>query len=59
MAETDARPDFDRPLDQAAEATADPAADAAIELGSGMPHESEREFLSRLANGARVPPPEE
>jgi predicted transcriptional regulator len=58
MAETESRSIFDLPLDEATEAAADAAADAEIEAGKGVPHERVREWLSKLAKGERVPPPE-
>jgi predicted transcriptional regulator len=48
---------FDIPLDEAVEAAADAAADAEIEAGRGIPHDVVREWLLKLANGEKVPPP--
>lgn len=58
VADPKTRSTLDLPLDPAAEAAADAAADANIEAGRGVPHERLREWLLRLANGERVPPPE-
>jgi hypothetical protein len=49
---------LDLPLDPEAEAAADAAADAEIKAGKGVPHERVREWLRRLVNGERVPPPD-
>ncbi len=48
---------FDLPPDHAAETAADAAADAEIEAGKGVPHERVREWLRKLANGEKLPPP--
>lgn len=58
MADAKLRSILDLPLDPKAEAAADAAADAEIEAGKGVPHERVREWLLRLVNGERVPPPE-
>jgi hypothetical protein len=58
MADPTIKSILDLPLDPAAEAAADAAADAEIEAGKGVPHERVREWLLRLANGERLPPPE-
>ena len=57
MAETEAKSIFDIPLDEAAEAAADAAAEAEIGAGKGVPHERVREWLLKLGKGERVPPP--
>ena len=44
---------FDLQPDEASEA----AADAEIEAGKGVPHELVREWLLKLRNGEKVPPP--
>ncbi len=49
---------FDLPLDEAEEARLDAEADAEIEAGKGVPHERVREWLLKMANGEKVPPPE-
>ena len=48
---------FDTQTDAAAEAAADAAADLEIESGLCVPHERVREWLLKLANGEKVPPP--
>lgn len=58
MPDTNLNSILDLPLDEAAEAAADAAADAEIEAGKGVPHERVREWLLRLVNGEKVPPPE-
>jgi predicted transcriptional regulator len=57
MAETQTVSIFDIPLDDAAEAAADAAAEAEIVAGKGVPHARVCEWLVKLANGERVPPP--
>ncbi len=57
MAETETRSIFDIPFDGAAEAAADAAAEAEIEAGQGVPHERVREWLAKLGEGKKVPPP--
>jgi predicted transcriptional regulator len=57
MTDAKVKSDFDVPLDEAAEAKADAAADAEIEAGNGVPHEVVREWLLRLAKGEKTPPP--
>lgn len=57
MANPGSKSIFDIPLDEAAEAAADTVADAEIDAGKGVPHERAREWLLKLANGEKVPPP--
>jgi predicted transcriptional regulator len=57
MTETKFRSLFDIPLDAAAEAAGDKAAEAEIEAGQGVPHEEVRVWLSKLAKGEKLPPP--
>jgi hypothetical protein len=57
MAETDAKSIFDIEPDAATEARLDAAADANYRAGHVVPHARVREWLTQLANGARVPPP--
>jgi hypothetical protein len=55
MAET--KSIFDVLPDEAEEARLDAAAEAEIETGQGVPHSRVREWLARLGNGEKVPPP--
>jgi len=49
---------FDIPPDELAEARLDAEAEADFAAGRVVPHERVREWLTRLANGERVPPPQ-
>lgn len=57
MADTDAKSIFDIEPDEALEARLDAEAEAAYKAGRVVPHERVREWLMKLANGERVPPP--
>jgi hypothetical protein len=57
VAETDAESIFDNEPDSAAEARLDADAEADYRAGRVVPHARVREWLTQLANGARVPPP--
>jgi hypothetical protein len=48
---------FDTPLDEAEEVRRDAIADAEIDAGLGVPHMKVREWLKKLAQGKRTPPP--
>jgi predicted transcriptional regulator len=50
---------FDLPPDNAAEARDDAAAEADVEAGRVVPHYRVREWLMRLIEGEKVPPPSE
>jgi hypothetical protein len=57
MAETDANSIFDNEPDAATEARLDADAESDYRAGRVVPHACVREWLTQLANGARVPPP--
>lgn len=59
MAETKPRSIFDIPPDTATEARLDAEAEADCAAGRLVPHERVREWLMKLAQGERLPPPEE
>jgi hypothetical protein len=48
---------FDKPPDEAEEVRRDAIADAEIDAGLGVPHTKVREWLGKLAQGKRTPPP--
>jgi hypothetical protein len=48
---------FDTPPDETEEARLDAIADAEIDAGLGVPHTKVREWLLKLAQGKRTPPP--
>ncbi|WP_216855994.1 hypothetical protein [Acidisphaera sp. S103] len=48
---------FDTLPDEAEEVRRDAIADAEIEAGLGVPHTKVREWLKKLAQGKRTPPP--
>jgi predicted transcriptional regulator len=50
---------FDIPPDEATEARLDAEAEADYAAGRVVPHKHVREWLMRLAQGERTPPPEE
>lgn len=58
MARTKERSIFGMPPDAVAEARLDMEAEADVTAGQVVPHERVREWLTRLANGEKVPPPE-
>ncbi len=48
---------FDIPLDATEEARGDEIADAEIDAGLGVPHETVRAWLLKLTKGVWTPPP--
>jgi hypothetical protein len=58
MAETEPKSIFDLEPDLAHEARLDAEAEADYAVGRVISHDRMKEWLSRLANGERVPPPE-
>ena len=59
MAETEVKSIFDVPPDDALEARLDAEAEADYKTGRVISHERMRAWLSKLANGERLPPPED
>jgi predicted transcriptional regulator len=57
MAKPKERSIFDMPPDAAAEARLDAEAESDVAAGRVVPHERVREWLKRLANSEKVPPP--
>ena len=57
MAETDAKSIFEIEPDAATEARLDADAEAACKAGRVVPHGRVRTWLTKLAQGERVPPP--
>ena len=57
IAMSDPKSVFDIPLDETEEARLDAKADAEIDAGHGVPHDKVREWLLRLGQGEKVPPP--
>ena len=58
MPDTDVKSIFDVEPDEAIEARLDAEAEADYAAGRGISHERMCEWLTKLANGERVPPPE-
>jgi hypothetical protein len=58
MADTDAKSLFDTEIDEAVEIRLDGEAEADYVAGRVISHERKCEWLTRLAKGERVPPPE-
>jgi predicted transcriptional regulator len=58
MAERKPQSIFDIPPDEATEARLDAEAEADYAAGRVVPHERVREWLTKLARGEKVPPPE-
>ena len=59
MADTTVKSIFDTDADEAAEARLDAEAEADYAAGRVISHERMSEWLTRLAKGERVPPPED
>ena len=57
MPDTETKSIFAPASDAAEEARLDAEAEAAYQAGRYVPHERVREWLGKLANGERVPPP--
>jgi predicted transcriptional regulator len=57
MADTDVKSIFDIEPDEAHEARLDAEARADVAAGRVISHERMSEWLTKLANGERVPPP--
>jgi predicted transcriptional regulator len=58
MAEAKTKSVFDLPPDKAHEASLDAEAEADYAAGRVVPHARVREWLAKLANGEKVPPPD-
>jgi hypothetical protein len=58
MPDTDIKSIFDIEADEAVEARLDAEAEADYAAGRVISHERMCEWLTRLANGEKVPPPE-
>jgi predicted transcriptional regulator len=57
MSSTKSKSVFDIPPNEVEEARLDAIADAEIDAGLGVPHTKVREWLLKLAQGKRAPPP--